>query len=99
MLGLAQVDGDPVAVVDLHALLDREGDPGGGHQLTVLVRRADGGARLGLAVDEVFGVMPVAGATPPEDDDPPWVSVRGRMDDRPVVVLDVERLFAEEQAG
>lgn len=98
LLGLAQVAGEPVAVVDLHALLDPEGIPGGGHALTVIVRRPGGGSTLGLAIDEAFGVMSVKAQQEPIADDPPWVAGRSLLDGRELVILDPLRLFSETLA-
>lgn len=95
LLGLAQIGGEPVAVVDLHALLDQDEAPGGSHKMIVVVRGADGAAAVGLAVDEAFGVATVAGV-PERGEDDPWV-VAGRVDrrGRPIYILDPERLAAE----
>lgn len=93
LLGLAQIAGEPVAVVDLHALLDAEGLTGGSHELTVVVRRPGGSSSLGLAVDEAFGVI---GATDQRDrspDDPAWFAGSLSVDRQPVFILDPERLF------
>jgi len=98
LLGLAQVAGEPVAVVDLHALLDPDGKPGGGHELTVIVRRPGGGSSLGLAVDEAFGVTEVSRRSDRSADDPEWVAGRVSMDDRSVVILDPELLFVPATA-
>jgi len=95
LLGLAQVAGEPVAVVDLHALLDPKSEPGGGHVLTVIVRRPGGGSSLGLAIDEAFGVITVADRRDCATNDPSWVSGRTSVDGRTVVILDPERLFVE----
>lgn len=97
-LGLAQVAGEPVAVVDLHALLDPAGDPGGGHELTVIVRGPDGSSTLGLAVDEAFGVVSLTADEPPSDTDPDWVTGRGRMDRRSVAILDPVELFNDPRS-
>jgi chemotaxis signal transduction protein len=99
LLGLAQVAGEPVAVVDLHALLDPKGGTGGGHELTVVVSQPDGGSSLGLAVDEAFGVIAVADLQPREPTDPEWVAGRTSVDQRAVVVLDPEQLFVAPSAG
>jgi len=93
LLGLATIAGEPVAVVDLHALLDPEGDPGGSHELTVIVRRPGGGSSLGLAVDDAFGVITVVDRQARVTDDPGWVAGRSTMDDRTIIILDPERLF------
>lgn len=93
LLGLAQIAGEPVAVVDLHALLDADGRPGGGHELTVVVRRPGGSSSLGLAVDEAFGVIAAAHRQDRSSDDPPWVAGSLAMDQGTVFILDPERLF------
>lgn len=99
LLGLAQVAGEPVAVVDLHALLDVTGERGGGHELTVVVRRPDGSATLGLAVDEAFGVTTIESLRPAADDDPRWVAARSTVDGREILLLDPERLFEDRNGG
>jgi len=98
LLGLAQVAGEPVAVVDLHALLDPDGKPGGGHELTVIVRRPGGGSSLGLAVDEAFGVTEISRRSERSADDPEWVAGRVSMDNRSVAILDPELLFVPASA-
>jgi len=95
LLGLAQISGEPVAVVDLHALFDPDGDPGGSHELTIIVRCPDRRSTIGLAVDEAFGVVAVEDPTDAEPNDPDYVAGRGSMHDRPIVILDPERLFQE----
>jgi len=99
LLGLAQIAGEPVAVVDLHALLDPEGGTGGGHELTVIIREPGGGSSLGLAVDEAFGVVAVADKHPRQEDDPNWVAARSSVDDRLVLMLDPKKLFVEPRNG
>ncbi len=99
LLGLAQVAGEPVAVVDLHAIIDPEGGRGSGHELTVIVRRPGGSSTLGLAVDEAFGVVTIEQRLDRVESDPGWISGRTSMDDRTVVILDPERLFYEKSGG
>ncbi len=99
LLGLAQVAGEPVAVVDLHALLDEEGGASGGHGLTVIVGQPGGGSSLGLAVDEAFGVIRVANPQPPRPDDPRWVAGTSTVDDRLIFILDPEQLFVAPRVG
>ena len=77
LLGLAQIGGEPVAVVDLHALLDPDGAPGGSHELTVVIRRGDGTSAIGLAVDEAFGVAVINGEVRRHDADPDVVLAPG----------------------
>lgn len=99
LLGLAQIAGEPVAVVDLQALLDPEGGAAGGHELTVIIRGPAGGSTLGLAVDEAFGVIAVTGELSRREDDPRWIAGRSSLDDRLVVVLDPEQLFVAPRSG
>ena len=99
LLGLAQIAGEPVAVVDLHALLDPEGGTGGAHDLTVIIREPGGGSSVGLAVEEAFGVIAVADARPRREDDPGWVAGRSSVDGRPIVILDPEQLFVAPSVG
>jgi chemotaxis signal transduction protein len=99
LLGLAQIGGEPVAVVNLHALLDPTGAAGGGNDLNVMVRRLDGSASLGLAVDEAFGVVEVPEVRSPDPADPAWLVGRAAIDGRELVILDVERLIADPGGG
>lgn len=99
LLGLAQIAGEPIAIVDLHALLDPEGGPGGGHELTVIIREPGGGSSLGLAVDEAFGVIGVVNEQPRREDDPGWIAGRSSVNDRPVVILDPVQLFFAPSVG
>ena len=98
LLGLAQVAGEPVAIVDLHAILDPDGCPGGGHELTVIVRTRGGGSVIGLAIDEAFGVISVGRQPQQSTDDPGWVTGRMTMDGRTVVILDPDQLFVPASA-
>jgi len=93
LLGLAQIDGEPVAVVDLHALCDPSGEPGGVAAFTVVVRQPNGAERLGLAIDEAFGLVDIEDAEPPADGDPAWVIARTCVSGRDVLILDPTRLF------
>lgn len=93
LLGLAQFAGEPVAVVDLHGLLDPAGLAGGGYRLTVILRHRNGAAPLGLAVDDALGMVSVERDEDRRPDDPPWVAGRGRAAGQPAVLLDPARLF------
>ena len=99
LLGLAQIAGEPVAVVDLQALLDPEGGPGGSHNLTVIIRKPGGGSSLGLAVEEAFGVITVVDERARREDDPRWVAGRSSVGERPIVILDPEQLFFAPRPG
>lgn len=99
LLGLARVAGEPVAVVDLHALLDSASGRSGGHALTVVVRRPGGSSSLGLAVDEAFGVITIADREDRSEHDPGWIAGRTSVEGRVVVILDPERLFVEGGGG
>jgi chemotaxis signal transduction protein len=93
LLGLAQIAGEPVAVVDLQALLDGAGRSGALHELTVVIRRSDGTATLGLAVDEAFGVMALDSAPQIRDGDPSWIKGRCQLDRGEIVVLNPDRFY------
>jgi chemotaxis signal transduction protein len=93
LVGLAQAAGEPIAVVDLHALLDPDGNVGSGRELTVVVRRSGRHAWIGLAADEAFGVIQIRAADDPAPDDPSWVVGRRLIDKRPTLILDPDRLF------
>lgn len=95
LLGLAQIVGEPVAVVDLQALLDGDDSPGSEHELTVVIRRPDGTATLGLAVDEAFGVVSVDLREEARENDPGWVAGRSEVGGRTVLVLSAEHLYAD----
>jgi len=99
LLGLAQIGGEPVAVVDLHALLDPDGAPGGSHELTVVIRRGDGTSAIGLAVDEAFGVAVINGEVRRHDADPDVVAGRCEHSGRPVFILDPSTLIAERDGN
>lgn len=99
LLGLAQIDGEPVAVVDLHALLDPDGDPGGGHVLTVVVRQTHGRGSLALAVDEGFGVVAIDAPDPRPGDGPGWLAGTTTIDGRSVSILEPQRLFGPAGGG
>jgi chemotaxis signal transduction protein len=99
LLGLTQVFGEPVAVVDLHALLDPEGRPGGGRALTVVVSRRGGRSSLGLAVDEALGVVALGVRDPAGESDPEWVSGRSRLAGRDIAVVDPDVLLAPADGG
>jgi chemotaxis signal transduction protein len=99
LLGLAQISGEPVAVVDLHALIDPESRPGGGRQLTVVVGERGGRSALGLAVDEALGVTWIADRESRADGDPEWVVARCCIDGRSVALLDPEQLLATADEG
>ncbi|MEE4272347.1 MAG: chemotaxis protein CheW [Thermoanaerobaculales bacterium] len=98
LLGLAQIGGEPVAVVDLHALLDPEGAPGGSHELTVVIRRGDGTSAIGLAVDEAFGVALISGVVRRHEADSEVVGGRSEHNGRSVFILDPTILIAERDS-
>ncbi len=58
LLGLAQFGGEPLAVLDLHAMLEN-GRPRANHRATVVLGRRGGRSRamIGLAVDEAQRVQ------------------------------------------
>jgi chemotaxis signal transduction protein len=94
LLGLAQFGGEPLAVLDLHALVEG-GTPRSDHRATVILgrRRARSGAVLGLAIDEALRV--VALADPPQPGSPnPLVEGTLSIDGDSVKVLNTARLFS-----
>lgn len=83
LVGLAQFGGEPIAIVDLAAIVDEVGSRHG--DVTVVVgrrRSGDSGSVLGLAVDEVDEVAEIEDQTDGADD----------AHDR-VLVLDAESLL------
>jgi chemotaxis signal transduction protein len=96
LLGLARVAGEPVAVVDLNALLDSASGLSGVHNLTVVLRRPGGSSTVGLAVDEASGVITIADREDRWAHDPGWIAGRTSVEERSVAILDVERFFAED---
>jgi len=95
LLGLARVAGEPVAVVDLHALLDPASGRSGEHNLTVVLRRPGGSSTVGLAVGEAFGVITIADREDRRENDPGWIAGRTSVEGRSVAILDPERFFVE----
>jgi chemotaxis signal transduction protein len=95
LLGLALIAGEPVAVVELQALLDGGGRSGGEHELTVVIRRSDGMATLGLAVDEAFGVILISSEPKGRENDPGWIIGRCELEDGEVVVLNPDCFYAD----
>ena len=96
LLGLAQFAGEPLAVVDLHALLHPDAAPGGVYELTVILRDPSGEALLGLAAEEALGVVSVGPGEGPAAGDPPWVAGHSRVDGRDAVLLEPSLLFDRE---
>lgn len=104
LLGMTDLRGQSVAVVDLRALLDEPPvEPGEGTRILVLELELGGRSlRLGLLVDRVFEVTGLDDdrAEPPPDIGRPWASecIRGvgRRAGGFVIVLDVPRLIGAE---
>ena len=91
LLGLAEFAGEPLAVLDLAALMGAPGAAGATPPVTVVTWIGAGGERelVGLAVDEALEVADIDAAT---------AAAGGGgllLDERPVRLLDLERLGEE----
>jgi chemotaxis signal transduction protein len=97
LVGLAQYGGDPLPVLDLHALVDR-GASKARHQSTVILGRGRmrGHSVLGLAVDEALRVvhLPDGAAVNP---DAGLVSATVNIDGEEVQVLNTAHLLQDER--
>ena len=94
LLGLAQFGGEPLAVLDLNALVTG-GTPRSDHRATVILGRhgAWSGAVLGLAIDEALRVETLA--DPPQPGSPnPLVEGTITVDGDSVTVLNTAHLFS-----
>ena len=94
LLGLAQFAGEPLPVLDLHALVTG-GTPRSDHRATVILGRqgAWSGAVLGLAIDEALRVETLA--DPPQPGSPdPLVEGTLTIDGDSVYVLNTAHLFS-----
>jgi len=96
LLGLAQISGEPLAVLDLHALL-AGGPAGPAPRTAVVLGRGEDGRRsvLGLAVDEVEAMAAISGITEVEDAGG-LVAGRANLEGEQVQVLDPSVLFSED---
>ncbi len=97
LLGLAQFGGEPLAVLDLHALV-AGGMPLSDHRATVIFGRRGtrSGAVLGLAIDEALRVVTLA--DPPQPGSPnPLAEGALTIDGDSVKVLNTARLFANPE--
>jgi chemotaxis signal transduction protein len=94
LLGLAQFGGEPLAVLDLNALVTG-GTPRSDHRATVILGRhgAWSGAVLGLAIDEALRVETLA--DPPQPGSPnPLIEGTLTVDGDSVKVLNTAHLFS-----
>ena len=96
LLGLAQFAGEPLAVLDLHALFAGS-LPVAAHRATVILGRGDEGAKrvLGLAVDEAVAVTSLA-CGEFDQESGSLVAASTEVDGDPVKVLDPSVLFSDE---
>ena len=107
LLGMTDLRGQGVAVVDLRALLGAPpGETGEGTRILVLeISQGTRALRLGVLVDRVFEVTGLDDdrAEPPPDIGRPWASdgIRGvgRRGGSFVVVLDMPRLIGAARAA
>lgn len=99
LLGLAQFGGEPLAVLDLHAMLEN-GRPRANHRATVVLGRRGrrSHAMIGLAVDEARRVQRVAGI---EATHGAGMLVRGTatIDGESVELLDASVLLEDRLQG
>jgi chemotaxis signal transduction protein len=93
LLGLAQFAGEPLAVLDLYALISG-GPPAAAHHATVILGRDDQGVRriLGLAVDEALSVTMIGRQKPTTEPDG-LVAATADVEGEMVQVLDPQLLF------
>jgi len=94
LLGLSQYGGEPLPVLDLHAVV--EGIPSGTrHRSTVILGRGQRRDRplLGLAVDEVLQVVSLASESVASDES--GIVAERTIEDDEVKILDTRRLLAE----
>jgi chemotaxis signal transduction protein len=96
LLGLAQFAGEPLAVLDLYALISG-GPPAAAHHATVILGRDDQGVRsvLGLAVDEALAVTSLGNQMPTIESDG-LVAATADVEGETVQVLDPHLLFGDE---
>jgi len=96
LLGLAQYGGEPLAVLDIHALVSG-GAPRANNRATVILGRESRGVRtvLGLAVDEALRVAAMADLSVAEPGDG-LVEGTVTLEDGPVKVLNTSVLFADD---
>lgn len=96
LLGLAQFAGEPLAVLDLHALVT-EGVPGSAHRATVILGRApeSAGRVVGLAVGEAVGVaaLHVAGG---HHEGSSLITATATFEEQDVRIVDPSLLFSED---
>lgn len=97
LVGLAQYGGEPMPVLDLHALVERDVS-NARHQSTVILGRGRqrGHAVLGLAVDEVLRVVNLPQKTA-VDSDSDLVGETVELEGEEVKVLNTRRLLQEER--
>lgn len=94
LLGLAQYGGEPLPVLDLHAVVD--GSPSGSrHRSTVILGRGQRRDRplLGLAVDDVLQVVTLASESVASVESE--AIAYAEIEDDEVKVLDTRRLLAD----
>ncbi|MEJ2190069.1 MAG: hypothetical protein P8Y93_11795, partial [Acidobacteriota bacterium] len=88
--------GEPLAVLDLHALVT-DGVPGSAHRATVILGREpqSAGRVVGLAVDQAVGVMAleVAGSA---REDSSLMTATAMFEGQTVQVVDPSVLFSED---
>jgi chemotaxis signal transduction protein len=99
LLGLAQYGGEPLAVLDLHALVTG-GRSRASYKTTVIVgRRYSGGSVLGLAVDEALRVTSLGPVSMGGTDGGNASLIVGSadVDGEMVQIVDTSRLIGDER--
>ena len=97
LLGLAQYGGEPLAVLDILALVSG-GAPRANNRATVILGREKRGARtvLGLAVDEALRIAAMAEFSEVEPGDDGLLQGTATIDHGAVKILNTSVLFADE---
>ena len=99
LVGLAQYGGDPLPVLDLHALVERGVSNARHHSTVILGRgRKRGQSVLGLAVDEVLRVVDLSKRAV-ADSDTDLVRETVELEGEKVKVLNTQQLLQEERDG
>lgn len=107
LVGMIDVRGDGVPVIDLRVKLGLPPAPPTGHTRIIVLEVAagDGTRPIGLITDRVFEVTPLADRDlePPPDVGIPWksdyIQAIGRRNGTFVIVFDLARLFSSEETA
>lgn len=99
LLGLAQFAGEPLAILDLHAIAEGVA-PQAHHRTTVILGRGahESWTTVGFAVTEALRVQSLAGATP-VDQSSGLVTESVEFEGELIRVVDTEVIFDESRPG